>query len=206
MATAKSEAHIIRQLSNTKVIVGCLHCEKEFETYYCKIRIGRGRYCSRHCLGLVSGAARVKDGKGVIKPGQQVGKLNGNWQGGDFVDCEMCGEPFWKYPSRKTATCSKKCGGERGRLVKLGFLSTLGNRNNYNGIRGWKYLRRETLERDDFTCQECKTSYKEQQQFLHAHHKIYLSDGGENIVSNLITLCKECHFELHTIAGDLRKR
>lgn len=206
-ATAKSIAHIIRQLSNTKVIVRCLYCEKEFETYYCKIKAGRGRYCSIRCRNVAHGIMEaLKKTNPFFAEGINAGKNNSNWKGGTFLDCEICGKPFWKYPSRKTATCSHACGCERGRLVKLGILTTLGHRNQYNGIKGWKYLRVATLERDDFICQRCKTSYKEQPQFLHAHHKVYLSNGGKNNVSNLITLCKNCHFELHTLAGDLRKR
>lgn len=207
MASSKSEAHIIRQLSNTKAIVECLHCGKEFETYYCKIRAGRGRYCSIRCRNVAHGVMEaLKKTNPFFSEGANAGKNNSNWGGGDFIDCEICGKPFWKYPSRKTATCSHKCGCERGRLVRLGLLQTLGNRNYYNGIKGWKYLRIITIERDNFICQGCNTNYKEQPQFLHAHHKVYLSNGGKNEVSNLITLCKDCHFKLHTISGDLRKR
>jgi hypothetical protein len=205
-ANSKSKACIIRQLSNTKAIVRCLWCGKEFETYYCKIKIGRGRYCSRHCVGKANGAARNIDKKGVVSGNFCKGEANANWQGGNFVDCEICGNPFWKYPYRKQTTCSHKCGVERAKLVHKGVLPSMGSRNQYNGIKHWKYLRQEVLERDNYICQNCGIQYKEMSQFLHVHHKVYLSEGGKNEVSNLITLCKECHFELHSKAGDLRKR
>lgn len=202
----KYKACIIRQLSNTKAIVKCLWCNKEFETYFCKIRAGRGKYCSKICLGHANGAARIIDCNGIFTSEMSAGKNNGNWQGGDFIDCEICGKPFWKYPSRNQATCSTACGFERAKLVRIGILPSLNHRGYYNGIKNWKYLRKEALKRDNYTCQKCKLVFKTYTQFLHIHHKIYLSCGGKNELSNLITLCKYCHFALHNQSGDLRKR
>jgi hypothetical protein len=203
---SKSKVCIIRQLSNVKALVKCLWCGEVFETYYCKIKNGRGKYCSRKCLGNFNGHLRVIDGKGVFNSSNTSGKNNKNWQGGSFVDCEICGKPFWRYPSRKQTTCSVECGYERAKLVRNGELSSLGHRNYYKDITGWKYLRAEVLERDFYTCQSCRVSFKENRQFLHVHHILYLSQGGSNRVENLLTLCKTCHFDLHTKAGDLRKR
>ena len=49
------------------------------------------------------------------------------------------------------------------------------------------------LNRDDYTCQCCKTK----KGTLHAHHIIYRSQGGADTLDNLITLCEECHRKLH---------
>ena len=38
---------------------------------------------------------------------------------------------------------------------------------------------------------------------LHRHHMIYRSRGGEHIPSAVITLCANCHAEVH-VAGELR--
>jgi 5-methylcytosine-specific restriction endonuclease McrA len=205
-ANSKSTAHIIRQLSDTKYLVKCLWCEKEFETYQCKIRNSRGKYCSKSCRNTSNGYAQYVSKKGMFRDFDVRGTKNPNWGGGDFQDCVICGKPFWKYPSRNTETCSNECGWERAELTRKGLLPTIGHRNQYKGIKNWKYLRIDTLTRDDFTCQKCKINYAHMQQFLHAHHVIYLKNGGENDTTNLITLCKSCHFELHNLAGDLRKR
>ena len=47
------------------------------------------------------------------------------------------------------------------------------------------------MERDDFTCQECKNTEKT----LHVHHKQYEKgkDPWDYLDENLITLCKDCH-------------
>ena len=49
------------------------------------------------------------------------------------------------------------------------------------------------LNRDNYTCQCCKTK----KGTLHAHHVIYRSKGGADVLDNLITLCEQCHKKLH---------
>lgn len=49
------------------------------------------------------------------------------------------------------------------------------------------------LNRDNYTCQHCKTK----KGTLHAHHIIYRRNGGADTLDNLIVLCEECHKKLH---------
>lgn len=49
-------------------------------------------------------------------------------------------------------------------------------------------LRWEVFERDDFTCQECRS-----RRLLEAHHVIPESMGGPTTIENLLTLCKPCN-------------
>ena len=49
------------------------------------------------------------------------------------------------------------------------------------------------LNRDNYTCQCCKTK----KGTLHAHHIVYRRNGGTDTLDNLITLCEECHKKLH---------
>ena len=49
------------------------------------------------------------------------------------------------------------------------------------------------LNRDNYTCQCCKTK----KGTLNAHHIVYRSQGGADTLDNLITLCEECHKKLH---------
>jgi len=53
-------------------------------------------------------------------------------------------------------------------------------------------LARKAFERDDFTCQKCKTQDKTAK-ILEAHHIIPLVFGGKDELENLITLCSDCH-------------
>lgn len=53
-------------------------------------------------------------------------------------------------------------------------------------------IRQAVLKRDNYTCQKCGSTND-----LHVHHIKYRSEGGSNDISNLITLCEECHYEIH---------
>lgn len=55
----------------------------------------------------------------------------------------------------------------------------------------WQKKRLEILQRDDFTCQKCKSENKA----LHVHHKYYLFDNEpwDYHPDILITYCFECH-------------
>jgi 5-methylcytosine-specific restriction endonuclease McrA len=57
-------------------------------------------------------------------------------------------------------------------------------------------LRREILERDGWRCQKCGSSRN-----LDVHHRIRRSALGDDLETNLITLCRECHQILHGSAS-----
>lgn len=62
----------------------------------------------------------------------------------------------------------------------------------------WENRRKQVYERDGYTCQECGAlggSWGSNE--LHAHHIQPISRGGSHDLSNLKTLCKDCHEELH---------
>lgn len=51
------------------------------------------------------------------------------------------------------------------------------------------------LDRDNYICQHCKGKSKDKK--LHVHHIVFKSNGGSNDESNLITVCKTCHTDIH---------
>lgn len=57
------------------------------------------------------------------------------------------------------------------------------------------FQRKKALERDKYACRHCGVTAKKG---LHVHHIVPRSQGGSNYVDNLMTLCKECHIEIHT--------
>ncbi|NMX22022.1 hypothetical protein C5S30_06250 [ANME-1 cluster archaeon GoMg4] len=59
----------------------------------------------------------------------------------------------------------------------------------------WDEIRKRIYRRDGWQCQKCGATNVQ----LHAHHIIPLSQGGSNEPDNLITLCKNCHAELHPL-------
>lgn len=64
---------------------------------------------------------------------------------------------------------------------------------------GYKNNHEAVLNRDNYTCQCCKTK----KGALHVHHIIYRSNGGSDKMENLITICENCHKKLHD--GELKE-
>ena len=60
---------------------------------------------------------------------------------------------------------------------------------------GYYNIRQYVLDRDKYTCQYCKGKTKCKK--LNVHHMQFKSNGGGNSPLNLITLCEDCHDDLH---------
>lgn len=61
-----------------------------------------------------------------------------------------------------------------------------------NGVKNdWWSIRKKVLERDNYKCVKCGQPAQE------VHHLIPLSKGGTTTLSNLISLCKDCHDRQH---------
>lgn len=58
----------------------------------------------------------------------------------------------------------------------------------------WEEIRKEVLKRDSYQC--CNDpSHKNTP--LHVHHIVPISVGGTHHISNLKTICKDCHAKIH---------
>ena len=60
----------------------------------------------------------------------------------------------------------------------------------------YRKLHRQVLERDGWRCQLCGTM-----KHLQVHHLKFRSHSGGDSEQNLITLCAECHEQVHREAG-----
>ena len=60
---------------------------------------------------------------------------------------------------------------------------------------GFENTKAKVRFRDNYTCQYCKT--KNKNVTLEVHHIIFRSNGGSDDENNLITLCHNCHKDLH---------
>jgi hypothetical protein len=60
----------------------------------------------------------------------------------------------------------------------------------------WKSIAREVRMRDKYTCQSCKSTKKRWGNDLHVHH--INQDKTDNSLSNLVSLCAQCHHEVHS--------
>ena len=71
-------------------------------------------------------------------------------------------------------------------------------------LLGFENAREYVLIRDRHTCQHCKG--ESGCKTLHVHHITYRSQGGTDMVNNLITLCEDCHRKLHDGEFELNVR
>lgn len=60
----------------------------------------------------------------------------------------------------------------------------------------WKTLKSKVLNRDDHTCQSCNTNGTP----LEVHHITYQNFGNEQL-SDLVSLCRNCHQTIHDKHG-----
>jgi hypothetical protein len=60
----------------------------------------------------------------------------------------------------------------------------------------WAETRKAALVRDQHRCQNCRKS-REDASVLQVHHIVPQGEGGSNRLSNLKTLCRECHRAVH---------
>ena len=73
-------------------------------------------------------------------------------------------------------------------------MSSLGRRRWRSRLNPVSYenLRQRILRRDGWRCQSCGAMSN-----LEVHHKQFRSHSGADVEENLITLCVDCHEEVH---------
>lgn len=68
---------------------------------------------------------------------------------------------------------------------------------DHPNIKHWEKVRSKAISRDGGRCQTCYSSEN-----LEAHHRTYMRFGNE-VIDDVITLCKECHY---AITDSIRER
>lgn len=79
-------------------------------------------------------------------------------------------------------------------IQKLQNSSINGLQYQHGPAKGFENIKAYVRSRDNYTCQHCK----KQNVKLHVHHIIFKSKGGTDRPDNLITLCEQCHNDLHS--------
>lgn len=160
------------------VEVSCEYCNTVFNEREDHVEKYENNFCGKECYA-----------EWQHETGARSGENNGQWSGGPaIIECDNCGEEFSRKKSRvekqEKHFCSESCFGK----AKRG--------ESYGWRRGgeWHSIRKEVYKRDNYECQQCGESNVE----LHAHHIIPVSNGGKKYkMGNLITLCRNCHYNVH---------
>ena len=192
----------------------CENCEKEFYVKLATLKDNGGKYCSRECYW------KKKEGISFPTP-WLVGTIP--WNRGQYEThpCKECGEAVRKWQTYCSWDCSIKKevwnkgthGIMIGRRGELSHLWKGGITPLYKMIRSnleYKYWRSLCMQRDLYTCQDCKAKGV----YLEVDHVIPLSYllkknnvttleqalacGDLWNIENGRTLCKECHEKTET--------
>jgi len=142
-----------------------------------------------------------------------------------YLKCENCGMWFMQVCNKKgpvyTKTCSEKCshanfqgennpnykgavnrGKKRSYAARLSISRSKRGENNWRWQGGskryrgsdWRFARKEALRRDSRTCQKCGSKHN-----IVVHHIDPYKDSKNNRLSNLVTLCRSCHIDVHNL-------
>lgn len=192
--------------------ITCLHCGKVFKA---SVREKR-KYCSTDCFlaekGRIAGTVEVTcDICG--KPFQARPKKKQRYCGVECRNladrtrqertCLICGKKFTKVPAVIATGRGKYCSNEC-RYVAESLNRRAENSPFWKGgariNRGpnWSSQRRLARQRDGNVCQYCQRAPKPGEKRFHIHHIVpYRAFDGDyeaaNHLSNLITLCPQCH-------------
>lgn len=185
----KNISNIIRHSSDTKTVLWCKTCGKEFDTYTCKIKDGRGQFCSRKCIGISNGIRENLDDSSFINQDKN-GINNPNYKGGKFIKCSLneCENTFYSFPSRESKYCSTKCASnEHGeKITKDKNPNWKGGKSNNYGSN-WKELS-DAIRENNPVCEFCGNNSSSD-----THHFIPFRITECNDDVNLYALCKSCH-------------
>jgi len=146
--------------------------------------------------------------------------------GGPTEKCAKCGKLIWRGSSH-CKSCAQKGISRTGEVIKVKHCITCGKelsrkskeyclkcwnkvqdkglsreRTKFTLSQEWKDVRSECFRRDDFTCQICNIKNMKglkQSVVLNAHHIVHYRAAPELRLelSNLITLCEKCHYNVH---------
>lgn len=91
---------------------------------------------------------------------------------------------------RKCLDCPRLIGGgSRCDACRRAHERRRGQRRSSYSRGGWATA---VKRRDGYRCARCGSPYE-----LEAHHILPLSRGGADEVANGVTLCRDCHLEMH---------
>jgi hypothetical protein len=154
----------------------CLQCKKHFTLPYSRYAQGRGYFCSKHCKDINSA---MKEKTGIAQ--KESYKHRPHPKG-------MLGKTAWNKGGCNYWALKEKNPNWNG-----------GSSYEEYGYKWNASLRRKIRERDKHACQECGENKLE----LVIHHIDY--DKQNNVLLNLITLCRSCHSKTNFNRQDWKK-
>ena len=105
-------------------------------------------------------------------------------------NCHLLGKPLTEFI--KELDAQRRLGEIRIKAIKVILLQNKPTKTKRRRTRIPRGMRHEVFKRDGYRCVECGAS-KDDGATLHVDHKIPVSKGGTDELSNLQTLCSDCN-------------
>lgn len=164
-----------------KILSYCKTCKKQILVYPCRLKIGKGKFCSQKC-GAIDRIDKLRQ--------RSIGN---KWNIGRHHTKEAIDKIIFANKGKRRPNISKSKIGKLNPNWK-GGISPINKRIR----RSAKFFewRKKVFERDNWTCQECK----QRGCILHPDHIKRFSDYPELRfeINNGRTLCKNCHLKTST--------
>ena len=177
------KAQSIRQRNrpSTKITLICESCGRTYQRSPCRQKDGEHHFCSPKCRGT------YQTSQGIVKRA-----------------CAVCSKPYSvskaQIKLRGSKYCSRKC-----MNLSLSVNRRAENNPNWHGGpveygSNWSFQRKQARKRDNYTCRNCDVKRRG----LDVHHiipiRFFENDfDSANDLSNLITLCRQCHKTIERI-------
>ncbi len=200
----------------------CKICEKTFNGFPSQL----GRTCSKKCGNKMISIKRYKKEFNVlcrycklVKHVLSCKQFNSNYFKLGYCSrkcqrknetvpkiCLICQKLFNIKKSRKDTAkyCSNQCynKSKEGKIVNqlFGKDNPKWNPNKYSRTYPSSYLKAKVKERDGRKCYICGATEN-----LNVHHLKNFKDVREHKIDNLLTLCKDCHWNVHRRKYQLSK-
>ena len=163
-----------------KIKSNCKTCGKKIQKWLSQRRAGEGVYCSKSCyVDAMKGVDLFTNEIRGRRPKIRVSMV-----------CEHCEKEFETIPSKIgfRKYCSQVCRREHCK-------STITNMRQLRQSKEYRKWRLTVLARDNFACQGCGDVGGE----LHVHHITPVIVDVKRIfdLTNGVTLCVECHKQVH---------
>lgn len=177
----------------------CKICEVEMIAPKSSVNSIHGVYCSNECrnkrheVSCIICGIKFRTDRKTVKYCSLECKNEGNKRKLVTSTCFSCKKEFkrpsFTTPSTKRVFCSKRCGARQ---------FSIENPNRYGSK--WGRIRERVVKRDNYTCQICNLKTKDNYA-LNVHHIVPIESFDNideaNKMSNLQTLCYECHMDIH---------
>jgi len=176
--------------SHGKNFETCANCGEEFHRPPAKTRESNKPFCSRECMSEY-----------------RTGENNPNGTNSVEVTCANCGESIKKMVSeanrgQENYYCNNKCNTEHWRREKIqsGEENPMfGGGSHWRTKAKWKNTRNSVVKD---SCKVCDSGEN-----LHVHHIVPVYAEGEKYdEKNLMTICENCHFKIHSHIDDYFNR